>query len=161
MKTPTEKSCLTTALRLLGRRDHSCLELSQKLKQRDFSNDVIESVIADCLKMNYLDDERFCEGFTDQLRRRGYGVLRIAQKLKDKGVAAAHIQNSIERHCPEAAQIDDCRRVLKKKLASRLTDAHGARDRSRLFRFLYHRGFSSEVIVQALNEAPGFENTAF
>lgn len=158
MKAFTDKQCLDTALRLLGRRDHSCLELSQKLKQRGFAPEMIASVIATCVKMNYLNDKRFCETYTNQLRRRGYGVMRIGQKLKAKGISAAHIRCSIERYCAEAAQRDDCQRVIEKKMSAHQTNEPPEKARARLFRFLYHRGFSSDIIRQVLQAAPGLKN---
>ncbi len=147
MTMSAEKQCLNKALRLLGRRDHSCRELSQKLKQRGFGSELIASAIAACEKMNYLDDRRFCEGYMGHLRRKGYGVMRIVQKLKEKGVAETYIRESIEQHCHDACQVEDCRRVIEKRLPAQQT-------RDRLFRFLYQRGFSNDVIKQALHEAP-------
>jgi len=160
MKRQTDKSCLTAALRLLGRRDHSCFELSHKLKQRGFSDDTISPVIATCIEMKYLDDGRFCEGYTERLRRKGYGALRIVQKLKAARIDGSLIRKTIQRQCPEESQIDDCRQALQKKLMSQTTTGHAEvfceRDRSRLFRFLQQRGFTSEVILKVMNEAGEF-----
>ena len=161
MNRHTDKSCLTAALRLLSRRDHSCFELSQKLKQRGFSGDMISPVIATCIEMKYLDDRRFCEGYADRLRRKGYGVLRIVQKLKAARIDAAYIHRTIERQCPEESQIEDCRKAFQKKRISQTEPGHPEilceRDRSRLFRFLQQRGFSSEVILKVINDAGGFD----
>ena len=147
-----EKQCLDKALRLLGRRDHSCRELSRKLKQRGFSSELITSAIEACKKMNYLDDRRFCEGYTRHLRHKGYGVMRIVHKLKEKGVAETHIRESIEQQCQNMCQVEDCRRVIEKKIPAQQT-------RDRLFRFLYQRGFSNEVIKEALRETADLWNS--
>jgi regulatory protein len=161
MNRQTDKSCLSAALRLLGRRDHSCFELSQKLKQRGFSGDMISPVIATCIEMKYLDDGRFCEGYADRLRRNGYGVLRIVQKLKAARIDAVYIQKTIDRQCPEESQIEDCRKAFQKKWVSQTEPGHPEilceRDRSRLYRFLQHRGFASEVILKVMDEAEGFD----
>lgn len=147
-----DRSCLDKALRLLGRRDHSCRELSQKLKQRGFTADVIAAAIATCVERNYLDDRRFCGVYTGQLRRRGYGVMRIVQKLKEKGIADAHIHESIDRSCQEASQIEDCRKVVDRRIPVDHPLPSDEKGRDRLFRFLYQRGFSSDVIISALRE---------
>ncbi len=161
MNRQTDKSCLTAALRLLSRRDHSCFELSQKLRQRGFSGNMISPVIARCIEMEYLDDRRFCEGYADRLRRKGYGVLRILQKLKAARIDAAYIQKTIERQCPEESQIEDCRKAFQKKRIAQREAGHPEllceRDRFRLFRFLQQRGFASEVIVKVMNDAGGFD----
>lgn len=147
-----DKRCLDTALRLLGRRDHSCRELSRKLKQRGFTADAIAATVAACEEMNYLNDRRFCEGYTGELRRKGYGVMRIVQKLKEKGVADAHIHESIDRSCHETSQVEDCRRVIDRRIPSDHPVPSDEKGRDRLYRFLYQRGFSGEVIKAALKE---------
>ena len=152
MTKTAEKICLDKALRLLGRREHSCMELSRKLKQRGFLPDVITATVSACERMNYVDDRRFCDGYTGQLRRRGYGMMRIVQKLKEKGVAEAIIRESIDKICPEVCQVEDCRRVIDKRIPAEQTAPLDEKSRVRLFRFLYQRGFSSDVIKEAMQK---------
>jgi regulatory protein len=151
MKPCRDTKCLDAALRLLARRDHSVAELNRKLSQRGFAPDQIASVIAECERMHYLDDARFCQMLTLQQRRRGYGILRIAQMLRTKGLNAHQIDESLSRDCSETNQIEDCRRVLTKKLRScSATDAGNRTER--LYRFLLSRGFTSATIFQVLDE---------
>ncbi len=49
---------LNSALRILTGRDHSRYELVQKLKQRGFLPDIIEKVVLECERLDYVDDNR-------------------------------------------------------------------------------------------------------
>lgn len=146
------KKCLDSALRLLGHRDHSCSELRRKLRQRGFEAEQIDTAIDKCRRLNYLDDGKFSDIYAEQLRRKGYGPVRIAQMLKGKGVADDHIGNALSRHCDNGQQIEDCRSALAKKIRS---TGHGEVDaalKARLFRFLSGRGFLPDIIRQVLHE---------
>jgi regulatory protein len=150
MKPSRDTKCLDAALRLLGRRDHSAAELNRKLSQRGFEPEQIASAIAECERMHYLDDAKFCQMVTLQQRRKGYGIVRIAQMLRTKGLSANQIDESLNRNCSEMDQIEDCRRVLLKKLRSCATDAGSMTER--LHRFLLSRGFTSATIFRVLDE---------
>lgn len=106
-------------------------------------------VIEECLRLNYLDDEKFSHVLTQQLRRKGYGALWISQALEKKGVAHRHIQAILERHCDHAKQLRDCLKVLEKKMGSQDRYQSRSKSNARLFRFLKNRGYSLTVIREA------------
>lgn len=147
------QDCLNSALRLLARRDHSCLELSRKLQQRGFDKDQIQPTIDKCLLFNYLDDEKFAQLYTLQLQRRGYGPRRIRQMLSAKGIAPHLIADTLQRNCDESKECEDCRTVLAKKLKALSCEQHEVIPKARLFRFLSGRGFSPATIRQILDDA--------
>lgn len=151
MKPSRDAKCLSAALRLLARRDHGVVELNRKLAQRGFAPEQIASAIAECERMHYLDDAKFCQMVTLQQRRRGYGILRIAGMLKTKGLPEQHIDESLSRNCSEMNQIEDCRRVMAKKLRSWST-AEAENKTERLYRFLLSRGFTPATIFRVLDE---------
>lgn len=51
------------ALRSLGFREQTELQLRQKLEQREYSEDIIDAVILFLKQYNYLNDERFLEQY--------------------------------------------------------------------------------------------------
>ncbi len=142
-----DRKCLNTALRLLGRRDHSCRELSLKLTQRGFDQEQIALVVDECIRLKYLDDEKFSHLVTRQLRRKGYGALRISQMLKNKGISSGMIDAVVDQHCKHAVQLQECIDVLNKKLKS--NPSAQKTNRERLHRFLANRGFAFDVIREA------------
>jgi regulatory protein len=148
-----DNQCFRTALRLLGRRDHSASELTNKLKGRGFSLSVIEPVIATCRRLNYIDDQKFSENYARNLKNKGFGALRVAQMLRAKGVskelivAAQADQTSFDQQCAQ------CRRALTKKRKTMTSLKDPAKRKAGIYRFLMNRGFGADVIHQVMNEA--------
>lgn len=152
MDQPDYKACLNCALRILGRRDHSCRELELKLQQRGYDSIDIRAVLAECRRLNYLDDRKFAFSHIRFLRRKGYGAHRIRQVLKNKGLARDLIVAVIEAKCNDADQFHDCRQALTKKLKASGRVCLSADEKRRLYRFLVQRGFHSEIIRQTMDE---------
>ena len=48
---------------LLGRQEYSRRELTQKLQQREATDEFIENLLDWCEKHNFINEQRYCEGF--------------------------------------------------------------------------------------------------
>ncbi|MGD9006517.1 MAG: regulatory protein RecX [Desulfobacteraceae bacterium] len=152
MKQESDKKCLNAALRLLTLRDHGCAELAQKLKQRGFGDQEIRLAVNECIRLNYLDDERFSLIFLRQLVRKGYGPKQIQQRMRGKGISDAMIEKALSDHFPESMQVETCRMTANKKLSSATFVAKSGEINVRLYRFLYGRGFNRDMIRQVLDQ---------
>lgn len=86
----TQKSnsseCYNAAMRMLVRREHSQLELSQKLQQRDFDDKVIAEAISLLVEQKYQSDERFTEAFIEMRFNQGKGPQLIKAELFQRGI---------------------------------------------------------------------------
>ncbi|WP_018403806.1 regulatory protein RecX [Marinobacter gelidimuriae] len=137
----------SVALRLLARREHSRLELTRKLLQRQLSKAVIETVLDDYQEQDWLSDERFAEAYARQRIEAGYGLLRITGELSQRGVsenADALQAMSSQDWCDQAV------RLRRKRFG--LLDLRGQlEERLRQMRFLQRRGFTQEQINAALD----------
>jgi regulatory protein len=139
-----ERSARNTAMDLLAQRDHSRLELEQKLAQRGFDADEIESALNHLQRHNLQSDRRYAEAFLEQRRARGYGPVRIEYELRDRGVNDAIISD-----CLQLAQ-DDWLEVLESQRAKKYgpTIPNDYPQRMKQARFLQNRGFSSEMVMR-------------
>ena len=63
------------ALDILSRREHSVLELKQKLKKKYDTEDDIEETISRLKKNNLLNDYRFSESYVVYRKRKGFGPV--------------------------------------------------------------------------------------
>ena len=84
-----EEKCLVRdkAYKLLSRRDHSRKELSDKLRQRGYSHELVEQVICEIQKAGYLDDAVFARRFAStRLQIRPMGKKRLLFELVRKGI---------------------------------------------------------------------------
>ncbi|MEJ2154257.1 MAG: regulatory protein RecX [Desulfobacteraceae bacterium] len=152
MDSDNRKSCYHKALQLLTGRDHSCAELTRKLQTRGFDAPVIEAVIVECQRLNYLDDKRFADGYVSLLQRKGYGINSVKHKLYAKGISETLIQDSVALSGTDKVQLKLCRRVLAKKV-NRLSGDKSSEDQApKLYRYLFNRGFPAHIIRQTIRE---------
>ncbi|MSP86491.1 MAG: recombination regulator RecX [Methylotenera sp.] len=140
------KSLRQRALDYLGKREYSYFELAQKLKPFAEESDDIPAILDDFKKRGWLSDVRFTEQLV-HARKARFGSARVANELREKGVADDLIANAvteIKEHELEHA-VAVCRKKYKASPTSRENWAKQAR-------FLQSRGFSFDVIKKALNQ---------
>ena len=80
-----EAKCYGAAVRLLGTREYSVLELSTKL-QRRFLSDVVSEVITELQNLGLLCNTRYGEAFCRSRADRGYGPVFIQRELEQNGL---------------------------------------------------------------------------
>lgn len=146
------RRALNTALRLLTRRDHSKYELAQKLKQRAFEGDVIEKVLSECERLDYLNDDRTAGMLIDRLARRGYGAKRIQAELKRKGLTGSRVAGSLDDRLSEGSEQENAERVLIKNIKRFDREDDRRKRKAKIHRFLFSRGFSNEVIAEVMKK---------
>ena len=149
---PSYRKALSSALRLLGRRDHSVAELRQKLIRRDVTEDVIQAVLAECLHLNYLDDARTARALIERFKRKGCGVYRIRQELAQRGLSGETFRDLLENSLAPSEERELARRALQKKLKTLGREPEHRQRMLRLQRFLRGRGFSDAVIADVLED---------
>ena len=127
---------------MLARREHSAFEIRRKLKQKDIAEAEIEQAVERLQLEGLLSDERYAEAYIHMRKGKGYGPLRIALELKERGV-----EEHDYGHCLYASNMD-WRSVLKaaydKKFGDRTCDDY--REKAKRIRYLQYRGFSLESI---------------
>jgi regulatory protein len=157
-----KQTVLHCAVGLLARREHSQIELIDKLKRREFLADEIDEAIEQLLEKKYLSDERFAISRCNYRVNRGYGWLYIANELKQKGVSATIIQN-LRENCEidwylqaelaynkrfgikDSVEVD-FEESLNKKTKQKLIQ----KDKAKKIRFLQYRGFSTDEIMTVI-----------
>ena len=146
------RKALNTALRILTKRDHSKHELLEKLKARGYADDIIDRVISECRRLNYINDERTAQVFIRQLKRKGFGRKRIRFELNLKGLRSQRIQAMLSK---SISNTDECRCAEKiyQKHARRFDrEKDVIKRKDKIYRFLYGRGFSKTVISELVNK---------
>ena len=143
------KNALNNALRILSRRDHSIAELKSKLLKRGIEIDVIDSVLAECMRLDYLNDDRFAASLIRHLKRKGCGSLRLRNELHRRGIKRSDIDKLIDDAFGVGEELQIAFEVAEKKIKS-VRDREPRKRREKIYRFLYSRGFSSTVISEAL-----------
>ena len=131
-------SALHCAVGLLSRREHSQLELKNKLRLRAYPDSEINAALDRLVEQGLQNDERFAESFINLRMGRGSGPLKIRAELLtrgvDEGVVALHLSASDAHWC------DKARQVAEKKYG--IAPPQDAREKARRIRFMSSRGFS-------------------
>ena len=143
---------MNTALRILSRRDHSTHELSQKLKGRGYSGEIIEDVISECKRYDYINDERTAQVFIRQLLRKGYGRKRIRLQLNLKGLGGTHIQADLSKCISDADEYQCAEKIFQKNARRFDREKDALKRKDKIYKFLSGRGFSNMVISEIIRK---------
>jgi regulatory protein len=138
-KQSQQSKCYAAALKMLMRREHSKLELRQKLNLKDFDDAVINDSISLLAEQKYQSDERFSEAFILMRFNQGKGPIKISMELKSRGISEFDLTlfNWFEL----------AKDVKYKKFGdSKFLDY---KEKSKQKRFLQSRGFGFDEINQA------------
>ena len=143
----TKQSITERAMNYLARREHSQLELRNKLLKADFSHDEIDEVLNKLATANLQDDSRFAENYLRYRSQKGYGSQRIRQELKERGVNSQNIDHAFEQ--AEVDWFSLATSVREKRFGSEQPEDF--KQRAKQQRFLQYRGFTHEQITESFN----------
>lgn len=150
-KDPFQKAYETSG-RLLSRRPHSVHELSMKLRQREFSREVIAETLSKLLSLGFLDDAKFAESYFEELKAKGFGAMRIRIALKKRGIAEDLISGLIGERVTADDELEGALALLIKRKLHFSREPDRLKRRQKMFRYLASRGFQSSVIYRAVEK---------
>jgi len=140
---PVPEEVKEKALRLLGRRDMSKKELTDKLIEKGVGPDDAQRAADRMEELRLIDDERYAGLVARHYASKGYGLLRIREELYRRGVPRDVWQSALEDLKTPDETID---RLLQLKLRGREEDPAGLK---KACEALSRRGFSWEEIQAA------------
>ncbi len=137
------------ALRALTRRMHTVHEIRAGLKKRGFPAEVVEEVVAEMVRLKYVDDRQFAKiWISSRVAVRLHGRLRLARDLKQKGVPEEIIREAMVQSLTVEEDVNCARKAAEKK--ARTLRSEGVKARAALYRYLSSRGFTADVVRTAL-----------
>jgi len=141
-------SAKSVAVRLLSRREHSAFEIRDKLLKRDFDSEEIDRVIIELQQGGWLSDERFAEAYIRMRQLKGFGPVRIAMELNERGVKEHIVDDYLH------ANDDSWRQTLEQQYRKKYKDKpiEDYSDKAKRIRFLQYRGFALDVIYQVVKD---------
>ncbi len=144
-----------SAMNILAGREHSIIELRQKLKKKFSKNDdivhldeLIEIVLQQLLDDNLLNEARFTECFIRSRINKGSGPVRIRHELMERGISSELTNDYLDDSYDFWQQHIEA--VRNKRFGIKLPEDY--KEQTKQSRFLYQRGFSSEFIRRLFNE---------
>lgn len=145
---PDPANARDTALRALGRREHSAAQLQRKLRQRGFDETVAGETVDDLADRGWQSDARYAEMLVRSRVAQGYGRLYIEAELSVAGVPDAEAAAALDAADCDWNQIAADLHARKFGAAPQTLA-----ERNRQYRYLAGRGFTAEQIRAAMKGA--------
>lgn len=161
MNNSQRKYTLTQAIEKIkwycARQERSHKQVSEKLKQWGLYWDQVEAIVAELIMENYLSEERFAEAIVNGKHNiKGWGRVKIRQWLYLEGVSEYSINKAIAE-LDEESYLQRCAKEAKKKRGNIQAESEFERQ-GKLKRYLYGKGYESEIIQAAIQQLESDEN---
>lgn len=136
------------ALYLLEHRSHSKKELTDKIARTAASREAAKAAADRMEELGLVNDTVYARDLTRYLfNTKKYGVMRVKQELKLKGIDQLLIDELLEEYANEDTALENIRAVLDKKYYGWQDDE---KLRRRAFAALQRLGYSYGLIRQAM-----------
>jgi len=150
-----KQECFDHGLKYLQMRLHSRAELHRKLSRREYGETIINAVLDDLQRLEYLDDERFAKTKAlSAAEHKHHGYRRAMLELMKAGVKGAVAKKALDEVYASIDSTAAARRLAMKQTA-RLRKLDPVVARRRLVGMLQRRGFDYESIRPVVDEVLG------
>ena len=143
------------AVRSLARGSLTVSELRLRLARRAARESSVKEVIERLRSVGYIDDARLAESYAFFRREyEGFGRHRVLRDLRKRGVDSELAQQTVSSTYADADEATLIRQQLKRKIGDGYQEKP-IEDRKKLlslYRALVRAGFSSDKIVEALQQ---------
>lgn len=136
-----ESNAYNYALNILNNKDYTSMDIKNKLKLKQYSNQTIESVLSKLESYGFIDDKKYIAKYVDySLNIKKAGKNKIIYDLKKKGVKDLDIV-SIEIN--EEIQHANAYDLALKKIRSLKSNT---RIEDKIFRYLLSKGYDFDLV---------------
>lgn len=144
---PDPKTAQDSALRSLGRREHSAAQLRAKLKARGYDSETAVQAVAGLAGNGLQSDARFAEQLVRSRVSQHYGPLRIEAELRASGLSDADTGAALS--ASETDWTELARSLHRRRFGTAPVDRAA---QQKQYRYLAGRGFSGEHIRAVLRD---------
>lgn len=146
------KKCKNYILRLLTYRPYSRYEVEQKLRKKEYAEEVIAISLDDLERVGLINDLEFANAWIySRMRHRPRGRWLLERELRQKGVSDKNIAKAMSDFDEEYDEFQIAHRLAEKRMR-RYQQIDPMKARRRVFSFLKRRGFSYEVIRSVFDD---------
>lgn len=154
------EQALSYALRILSRKAYTAHEVRTKLLAREVPQQLVGPLLSELSEYNLINDEQYAGQYT-RTYQTGRGPVRIAQELRQRGVAVEHIDRALAWLRKNTNFVTYALAALEERAwryepAPDADFAELANAKNRARSFLIRRGYESETIEVVLNKTGWF-----
>ena len=127
-------------------------EVRNKLYELGATTQEVESLIAELIEQDLLNEERFARALArGKFRIKGYGRVRITQQLKQFRISEYCIRKAMTEIEPEeyAQRLE---RLSERKWEELRGERNPHKRRQKLYQYLIRKGYESDLVQQAIQE---------
>lgn len=141
-------------VKIISARDYSEHQLREKLSQRQYSTDVIESAIDEIKRKGYLRESVYAEARVKASMQKGYSPEYIRQKMAQENIQVTDQEIDAVFAEYRTSPDDQIERLVRKKMAGKTEfDYEGE---TKILRYLLTKGHdydaSKKVLKKIINE---------
>jgi regulatory protein len=147
INTESQKNIRDICVRLISRREHSQLELLNKLIIKGFDRTETQLIVDDLAAQGWQSNQRFAESYSRYRIKKGYGPIKIICELQQRGIEDCDLDEVVMDIA------DGWGEVLEQLYAKKYADDKSLTNKAlthkewlKRNRFLQQRGFSGEMI---------------
>ena len=143
----TSQELYDHAVSLLARRDYASGELARTLSKMTENREKIDKALSRLVECGYLDVNRLITHMIDKHVRKKHGPARIKQEIRQKGFSPELVEQMLEK-------VDvDWYAMARELKVSKFGDAVAseAKEKNKQIRYLQYKGFSMDMIFEALS----------
>ncbi|WXR62128.1 regulatory protein RecX [Peptostreptococcaceae bacterium AGR-M142] len=138
------------ALYILNFRDYTKKQMKDKLKTKEYEEDIVDEVIKFLLEYKLLNDDNLGRRMTrDKSKLNRYGKNKIKQYLQNKGIERNLAKEIVEDEIADEKEYENAYYNGVKKYKKVKDDPKAY---EKVARFLSYKGFEYSVIKKVLNE---------
>jgi regulatory protein len=138
------------AFLLLKFRLRSEEEIYQRLKKKKFDEEVIKQTLSFLNDKGFIDDNLFAKAWIESRIKKPLGLRRIRQELNLKGIDKEIIDREFREIKKNYSEGDLVKKIAQERL-KKLKGIEPLSARRRVYAYLLRRGFSPEIIIDALS----------
>jgi len=147
----TKNDGMKFAMKLISLRRRSVFEIAERLRKKEFEENVIGEILEELKSYKYLDDRQFAESYiNDRMSFNPRGKFLIRKELQEKGVAENIIEEKLEKLISEEKEIESARKLVEKKLRIMGNKDNKNKTNQKIMSYLQSKGYSFEIISQAV-----------
>lgn len=145
----TPAQAFNRAAAICARSEQSSGDISARLVKWGLSSRDADQVLSQLIEQSFIDDERYARAFVkDKFAFNGWGRVKIAYQLRQKGIPAEHITDALT-----AIDEDQYRQRLIELLIAKWRSVNHNDSRTAwaaMMRFAASRGFETTIAAQCV-----------
>ncbi len=146
-----EKFAWNKLLNFLSFRERSIWECNYFLKQLPLKSEIAEKLISKAVSMNFVNDKRFAEIYTEDLIEKDKNEKEIKQKLFEKHIPEVMINSVLSKLLTPQKKEEILIKNIEKALA-RFVQYKGRERREKILNYLSRKGFSYWEVKEKIEE---------